>query len=41
MRKVDLQMSVSIEGFVGGPGGEINWLASRCDRGPLFRSSES
>jgi dihydrofolate reductase len=31
MRKLILKMSISIDGFVGGPGGEIDWLFHSMD----------
>ncbi len=33
MRKLMLKMSVSIDGFVGGPNGEIDWIFKSTDRG--------
>ena len=33
MRKLILKMSVSIDGFVGGPKGEIDWLLNSMDAG--------
>ena len=31
MRKLILKMSVSFDGFVGGPNGEIDWLIKNMD----------
>ena len=31
MRKLVLKMSVSIDGFVGGPNGEIDWILRSLD----------
>jgi len=33
MRKLILKMSVSVDGFVGGPNGEINWIFKSMDDG--------
>jgi len=33
MRKLILKMSISIDGFVGGPNGEIDWLLKTYDEG--------
>jgi dihydrofolate reductase len=33
MRKLILKMSISLDGFVGGPGGEIDWLFDSMDEG--------
>jgi dihydrofolate reductase len=33
MRKLILKMSISIDGFVGGPNGEIDWLLKSIDEG--------
>jgi dihydrofolate reductase len=35
MRKVKLQMQVSVDGFVAGPGGEPDWLQWNSDAGLL------
>ena len=32
MRKLVLKMSVSVDGFVGGPNGEIDWLLRTMDK---------
>jgi hypothetical protein len=31
MRKLILKMDVSLEGFVGGPNGESDWIFDTCD----------
>src|SRR5262252_146437 len=33
MRKLVLKMSVSLDGYVGGPNGEIDWLFKNLDEG--------
>jgi hypothetical protein len=33
MRKLILKMSVTTDGFVGGPGGEIDWIFRSADQG--------
>jgi hypothetical protein len=33
MRKVILKMSISADGFVGGPNGEIDWIFRSMDEG--------
>lgn len=35
MRKLILKMSISIDGFVGGPNGEIDWLLRTLDESAL------
>jgi hypothetical protein len=35
MRKLVLKMSVSIDGFVGGPNGEIDWIFKSMDASVL------
>lgn len=33
MRRLVLKMSMSLDGFVGGPNGEIDWLIRSLDEG--------
>jgi hypothetical protein len=35
MRKLVLKMSVSVDGFVGGPNGEIDWLLRTMDKSAI------
>ncbi|HEX2510308.1 MAG TPA: hypothetical protein VHK66_07275 [Microvirga sp.] len=33
MRQLVLKMSISVDGFVGGPGGELDWIFPTYDEG--------
>lgn len=35
MRKLKLQVQMSVDGFVGGPNGEMNWLGTQWDEGMI------
>jgi hypothetical protein len=41
MRKLILKMSLSLDGFVGGPDGEINWVFRSLDEGAAAWTMES
>ena len=37
MRKLKLQINISIDGFISGPGGELDWISQEMDRLQLER----
>src|SRR6185436_9357308 len=41
MRQLILKMSVSVDGFVGGPNGEIDWIFKRYDAGATAWTMET
>ena len=41
MRKLILKMSMSLDGFVGGPNGEVDWIFPSMDKGATLWTLES